>query len=152
MILPVHRLKKIFHFSNLIKALKKEKQNKKYWLYFDLKPKTQKSKFSNSLFDFKSKNEFQKVLSFFNFGYEIEKWKIKNFQNLFFDLKTKRIFHFLNKNWKLKIEKEMSFFSFQFCIGIEMRKNALFHSNFNLKIEWHFRCTDWLQIKCPFPF
>ena len=33
----------------------------------------QKSKFSNSLFDFKSKNEFQKVLSFFNFAYETEK-------------------------------------------------------------------------------
>ena len=35
--------------------------------------KKQKSKFSNSFFDFKPKNEFQKVLSFFNFVYEIEK-------------------------------------------------------------------------------
>ena len=34
----------------------------------------------------------------------------------------------------------MSFFNFQFWIEIEMRKNALFHFNFNLKIEWHFRC------------
>ena len=33
--------------------------------------KKQKSKFWNSFFDFKSKNEFQKVLSFFNFCYQI---------------------------------------------------------------------------------
>ena len=34
----------------------------------------------------------------------------------------------------------MSFFNFQLWNEIEMRKNALFHFNFNLKIEWHFRC------------
>ena len=76
--------KNIFYFSSLIKVLKKEKwKNNFFWLYFDLKPisKKQKSKFSNSFFDFKSKNEFQKVLPFSNFGYEIKKWKMENFQN-----------------------------------------------------------------------
>ena len=68
--------KNIFHFSKLIKALKKEKREKNFFLtLFSFKTnfKKQKSKFSNSFFDFKSKNEFQRVLSFFNFDYEIEK-------------------------------------------------------------------------------
>ena len=68
--------KNIFHFSKLIKALKKEKREKNFFLtLFSFKTnfKKQKSKFSNSFFDFKSKNKFQKFLSFFNFVYEIEK-------------------------------------------------------------------------------
>ena len=57
--------------------------------------------------------------------------------------KSKILFlNFLNINSKLKIEKEMSFYNFQFWIEIDMRKNALFHFSFNLKIEWDFRCTD----------
>ena len=71
--------KNIFHFLNLIKALKKKKRKikkEKTLFWFKTSFKKQKSKFSNSLFDFKSKNEFQKVLLFFNFGYEIKKWKI----------------------------------------------------------------------------
>ena len=36
----------------------------------------------------------------------------------------------------------MSFFNFQFWIEIEIHKNGLFHYNFKMKIEWHFRCTD----------
>ena len=52
-----------------------------FWLKINFKK--QKLKFWNSFFDFKSKNGFQKVLSFFNFGYEIEKWKTKNFQDSF---------------------------------------------------------------------
>ena len=51
-------------------------------------------------------------------------------------------FQFSNKNWKLKIEKFLSFFNFQFWIEIEITKNVLAHSNFKMKIEWHFRCTD----------
>ena len=51
--------------------------------WFKTNFKKQNSKFSNSFFDFKSKNKFQKVLSFLNFAYETEKWKMKNFQNLF---------------------------------------------------------------------
>ena len=55
-------------------------------------------------------------------------------------------FQFSNKNWKLKIEKFLSFFNFQFWIEIEIPKNVLFHSNFKMKIEWHFRCTDWFWL------
>ena len=53
--------------------------------------------------------------SIFNFPIKIEKWKLKNF------------YHF-------------SIFNFE--VKIEMRKNVLFHFNFKMKIEWHFRCTD----------
>ena len=54
--------------------------------------------------------------SIFNFPIKIEKWKLKNF------------YHF-------------SIFNFE--VKIEMRKNVLFHFDFKMKIEWHFRCTDW---------
>ena len=56
----------------------------------------------------------------------------------------KRIFNFQfsNKNWQLQIEKFLLFFNFQFWIEIEIPKNVLFHSNFKMEIEWHFRCTD----------
>ena len=62
------------------------KNEKKYSLnlfLFKTDFKKQKSKFSNSFFDLKSKNKFQKILLFFNFCFEIEKLKIKNFQNSF---------------------------------------------------------------------
>ena len=77
--------KNIFHFSHLIIELKREKQKKLFLnlFWFKIYFKKQKSKFSISFFDFKSKNKFQKVLLFFNFGYEIEKWKRKNLQNSF---------------------------------------------------------------------
>ena len=45
----------------------------------------------------------------------------------------------------MKIEKEISFVNFHFWIEIEMRKNALFHFNFKLKIKWYFRCTNGLK-------
>ena len=78
--------KNIFHFSHLINAMKKEKRKTKFFFtlfWFKANFKKLKSKFSNKIFDFKSKNKFQKVPSFFNFGYKIEKWKTKNFQYLF---------------------------------------------------------------------
>ena len=56
--------------------------------------------------------------SIFNFPIKTEKWKLKNF------------YHF-------------SIFSFE--VKIEMLKNVLFHFNFKMKIEWHFRCTDWIS-------
>ena len=40
--------------------------------------------------------------------------------------------------------KRIFFFNFQFWVKIEIRKNVLFHFNFKLKIEWHFRCTKFL--------
>ena len=86
--------KNIFHFSNLINTLIKKKRKKNFLNLFWFKTsfKKQKSKFSNSFFDFKSKNEFQKVLSFFNFCYEIEKWQTKFFQNSFcFEIKKRII-------------------------------------------------------------
>ena len=39
------------------------------------------------------------------------------------------------RNWKLK-----NFY--HFLIEIEIPKNVLVHSNFKMKIEWHFQCTD----------
>ena len=85
--------KNIFDFSNLIIELKNEKR-KKYFLnlfWFKTDFKKQKSKFLSSFFDFKSKNELQKILSFFNFRFQIEKWKMRNFQNSFCFLIKKRI-------------------------------------------------------------
>ena len=77
--------KNVFHFSHLINAMKKEKRSKLLLTLFWFKTsfKKWKSKFSNKIFDFKSKNKFHKVLSFFNFDYKIEKRKTKNFQYLF---------------------------------------------------------------------
>ena len=37
----------------------------------------------------------------------------------------------------------MSFFNFQFWNEIGIHKKVLFHSNFKMKIEWYFWCTDW---------
>ena len=74
--------------------MEKEKRTNIFWnlVWFKTNFKKKKSKFSNSFFDFKSKNEFQRVLSFFNFDYETEKWKIKNSQNLFcFEIKKRII-------------------------------------------------------------
>ena len=69
--------KNIFHFSNLIIESKNEKRKKNFLnlFLFQTDFKKQKSKFSNSLFDFKSKTEFQKILSFFDFCFEIENEK-----------------------------------------------------------------------------
>ena len=48
----------------------------------------------------------------------------------------------------------MSFFNFQSWNEIKIQKKVLFHFNFNLKIEWHFQCTDesrkWFQNKTNF--
>ena len=61
--------KNIFHLSNLI--IEKKKFLNLFW--FKTNFEKRKSKFSNSFIDFKSRNKFQKVLSFFHFGSEIEK-------------------------------------------------------------------------------
>ena len=58
--------------------------------------------------------------STFNFPIKIEKGKLKNF------------YHFLIFNFEVKIE---------------MRKTVVFHLNFKMKIEWHFRCTDWIDTR-----
>ena len=108
--------KNIFHFSNLINALKKETRKKNNFFFLNLfwfktNFKKQKSKFSDSFFYFKSKNEFQKVLSFFNFCYEIEKWKIKF-------LKSKKRIILLGHGLKMKIKMNSHFcfhFDFNFC-------------------------------------
>ena len=81
--------------------------------WFKTNFKKQKSKFSNSFFDFKSKNESQRVLSFFSFDYEIEKWKMKTLQSESMHRKCHSI-----SNFKMKIEWHFrcmdSSFSFQF--------------------------------------
>ena len=72
----------LFKFDYWIEKWK-TKKNFLNLLLFQTDFKKQKSKFSNSFFDFKSKTEFQKILSFFNFCFEIEKWEMKNFKNSF---------------------------------------------------------------------
>ena len=76
--------------------------------WFKTKFEKRKSNFSNSFFDFKSKSEFQKVLSFFNFGYEIEKWKKEKFFKICFVFKSKDELYFRYTNYKTKW-----FFDFQ---------------------------------------
>ena len=121
----------------------KKKNEKKLFLnlfWFKINLKKQKSKFSNSFFNFKSKNKSQKVLSFFNFGYEIEneifkiRFVFKSKNELYFRythsdwlpfsyqkefwfefLTPSFVFHFMKK-WKAKYS---SFFVFYFHEGIE---------------------------------
>ena len=96
------------------------------------------SKFLNSFFDFKSKNELQKVLPFVNFVYEIEKWKTKNFQNSFCFLYTESAIQFSCENWNGKGH----FCVFQFRFKIEnwkMIKNFQSSiSSWKLKIHFSF--------------
>ena len=60
------------------------------------------------------------------------------------------IFNFLIKirNWKLKIFYNFSIFNFE--LKIEICKIFFSHLNFKLKIEWHFRCTDWIGARIIF--
>ena len=68
-----------------------------------------------------------------NLAIKFENWNMKN---------EFPIFNFLIKigTWNLKIFYHFLIFDFE--IKIEICKNVLFHFNFKLKIEWHFRCTD----------
>ena len=113
--------KNIFHFLNLIIELKNEKRKKFFLnlLWFKTDFKKQQSKFSNSIFDLKSKNEFQRILSFFNFLFW--NWKMKNekFSKfvLFSNQKTN------HTNW----------IEFQYSINLEMEKPfhfVVYFSNF----------------------
>ena len=131
MALSVHGLKRKKIFLNL------------FW--FKINFKKQKSKFSNSFFDFKSKIEFQKVLSFPNFGYEIEKWKVKNFQNLFcFEIKKRIILsvHWLESVYRkynlffdLKTKRILKILHFSFFMSKQNLKNEriFWNSFFDLK-------------------
>ena len=65
--------KNIFQFSVLIIELKNKKQKRIFFKKILLNFKKRKSKFSNLFFHLKSKNKFQKIISFSNFGFEIGK-------------------------------------------------------------------------------
>ena len=102
--------------------------------WFKINFKKVKSKFSNLVFEFKSKKEFQKVLSFFNFGYKIEKWKMKNFQNSFW--KSELYF------WYTDLFIWFHVLCLNFSIETKM-KSLFLISHFNLsKKILHFRYTD----------
>ena len=102
--------KNIFHFLNLIIELKNEKPKKIFLnlLWFKTDFKKQKSKFSNSIFDLKSKNEFQRILSFFNFLFW--NWKMKNEKFSKFVLFSNQKTNYTN--W----------IEFQYSINLEMEK------------------------------
>ena len=102
--------KNIFHFLNLIIELKNEKRKKFFLnlLWFKTDFKKQKSKFLNSIFDLKSKNEFQRILSFFNFLFW--NWKMKNEKLSKFVLFSNQKTNYTN--W----------IEFQYSINLEMEK------------------------------
>ena len=113
--------KNIFHFLNLIIELKNEKRKKFFLnlLWFKTDFKKQKSKFSNSIFDLKSKNEFQRILSFFNFLFW--NWKMKNEKFSKFVLFSNQKTNYTN--W----------IEFQYSINLEMEKPfhfVVYFSNF----------------------
>ena len=113
--------KNIFHFLNLMIELKNEKRKKIFLnlLWFKTDFKKQKSKFSNSIFDLKSKNEFQRILSFFNFLFW--NWKMKNEKLSKFVLFSNQKTNYTN--W----------IEFQYSINLEMEKPfhfVVYFSNF----------------------
>ena len=113
--------KNIFHFLNLIIELKNEKRKKFFLnlLWFKTDFKNQQSKFSNSIFDLKSKNEFQRILSFFNFLFW--NWKMKNEKFSKFVLFSNQKTNYTN--W----------IEFQYSINLEMEKPfhfVVYFSNF----------------------
>ena len=113
--------KNIFHFLNLIIELKNEKRKKFFLnlLWFKTDFKKQKSKFLNSIFDLKSKNEFQRILSFFNFLFW--NWKMKNEKFSKFVLFSNQKTNYTN--W----------IEFQYSINLEMEKPfhfVVYFSNF----------------------
>ena len=113
--------KNIFHFLNLIIELKNEKRKKFFlnMLWFKTDFKKQKSKFLNSIFDLKSKNEFQRILSFFNFLFW--NWKMKNEKFSKFVLFSNQKTNYTN--W----------IEFQYSVNLEMEKPfhfLVYFSNF----------------------
>ena len=123
-ILFIHGLSFIFNIWLLNLKRKNEKKNFLNLFWFKTNFKKQKSKFSNSLFDFKSKSEFQKILSFFKFIYErwleecsgTEKNSRKNEQKFIFPflLKIQNEIRnlFFDLIMKTKQEKKISKFYF----------------------------------------
>ena len=92
-----------------------------FWFKTNFKKQKSNSEFSNSFFYFKSKNEFQKALSFFNFCYEIEIRKM--FQNSFCFEIRKRIILLAHQLFSL-------FFHFCFCFCFHFCFCFCFHSVF----------------------
>ena len=111
----------------------KSRNEKKIFLnlfWFKTSFKKQKSEFSNSFFDWKSKNEFQKIISFSNVCFEIENWKIKIFK-IRFVFKSKKNYTFGTPIIQaLKVP-----FNFDFKIGMGKEIFRYFNFDSKLKIE-----------------
>ena len=157
--------KSIFYFSILIIKWKNQKQ-KKFFLsiYFYLKSISKnrnhnfqihffvlksRNKFQKilSFFNFgnKSRNKFQKILSFFNFGNRIENWKMKKLK-ICFVFKSKNELYFWCKNpWVKRTfafcsKKKWNFEFFSFIVFIIKSKNefqiliSIFTKNWKMNV------------------
>ena len=130
----------IFHIWLL--NWKKKNEKKPCFLnlfWFKINFKKEKSKFSNSFFDSMSKNEFQKIISFFSFGYEIEKWKIFKIRFVF-KSKNELYFRYMDyhkwfsdfqNSWTLKFKFEVCF---SFFILIWKTKNQIYLNKYLMKL------------------
>ena len=142
--------KSIFHFSILII---KWKTKKPFFYLFSFKTnfKKQKLKLSNSVFDLTSKNEFQKILSFFNFGNKIEKQKIKKNSKFVLFLSQKRLIlslHGSSKFYQNYFQEEyllqaQPIFSTNCCKGLTKKLriernilNCFYFFNSFIKQQW----------------
>ena len=125
-------------------------EKKDFWnlFWFKISFKKQKSKYSNSFFDFKSKNEFQKLFHFSILVMKLkhEKWKIFKIRFVFksknelyfryadsvhvlqpwiFELKPK-----LKVNFKFKFKLKFKF-KFKFKLKLKFKFNSISRSNCN---------------------
>ena len=94
--------KNIFHFSNLIIELKKEKQKKNFfWIYFDLKP-ISKNKNQNFRIHFLISNQnmnFKKLFHFSILVMKLKNEKQKKFKIRFvFNLKNELYFRYTDSS------------------------------------------------------
>ena len=140
--------KSIFYFSILIIKWKNQKQ-KKFFLsiYFYLKSisKNRNHNFQIHFFVLKSRNKFQKILSFFNFGNRIENWKIEKLK-ICFVFKSKNELYFWCKNpWVKRTfdfcsKKKWNFEFFSFIVFIIKSKNefqiliSIFTKNWKMNV------------------
>ena len=150
--------KNIFHFSNLIIELKKEKQKKIFfWIYFDLKPisKNKNQNFSVHFLIWNQKLNLKKICRFLTWVLKLKKKKWKNFK-IRFVFKSKKIIlsihgfskfcnSFLDLKWKNEFKKIFFIFQFWFELKSETTKKTIrhrlssvhrkYHLIFNLKLK-----------------
>ena len=106
--------KNIFHFSNLIIELKKEKQKKNFfWIYFDLKP-ISKNKNQNFLIYFLIWNQKMNFKKFFHFSILV--MKLKNEKQKKF--KIRFVFNLKNELYFRYTDSSVYISSIQFSIAL----------------------------------